>query len=68
MNLYGAAIGGFLVGLSELVIPYTMAPLVGGWIYAYRVAVPLAIMATMPLIEPGGLIALARRIRVKVVR
>lgn len=65
VNLFGAALGGFLVGLSELMIPYALAPAVGGWIYAYRAAVPLAIMAAMLLIEPGGLIVLVKKIKVK---
>lgn len=63
VDVYGAALGGFLVGLSELLIPHALAPTVGGWIYAYRAAIPLIIMAAMLLAEPRGLIALARRLR-----
>ncbi|MEM4470431.1 MAG: hypothetical protein QXF73_06200, partial [Desulfurococcaceae archaeon] len=67
-DVFGAALGGFLVGLSELIIPSILAPVIGGWIYAYRAAIPLAIMAAMNLTEPGGLITLARKMRAKVVK
>lgn len=67
-DVFGAAIGGFLVGLSELIIPSILAPVIGGWIYAYRAAIPLAIMAVMNLTEPGGLITLARKMRARMVK
>ncbi|MCX8184366.1 MAG: branched-chain amino acid ABC transporter permease [Sulfolobales archaeon] len=54
-SIYGALLGGFLVGLGEYLGVSALALLVGGWIYAYRPAIPLVVMAATLLIQPGGL-------------
>jgi branched-chain amino acid transport system permease protein len=59
-SVYGSILGGFLVGLGEYLAVALLAPLVGGWIYAYRPAIPLAVMAATLLTQPGGLAALLR--------
>ncbi|MCS7099528.1 MAG: hypothetical protein NZ925_04205, partial [Sulfolobales archaeon] len=57
-SIYGALLGGFLVGLGEYLGVSALATLVGGWIYAYRPAIPLVVIATTLLIQPGGLAVL----------
>jgi len=59
-SVYGSMFGGFLVGLGEYLGVTLLATLVGGWIAAYRPAIPLAIMAATLLTQPGGLAALLR--------
>jgi len=59
-SLYGSMFGGFLVGLSEYLGVALLSSIVGGWIYAYKPAIPLAIMAATLLIKPEGLAALLR--------
>jgi branched-chain amino acid transport system permease protein len=59
-SLYGSILGGFLVGLSEYLGVALLSSIVGGWIYAYKPAIPLAIMAATLLIKPEGLAALLR--------
>jgi len=59
-SVYGSLLGGFLVGLGEYLGVTLLATLVGGWISAYRPAIPLAIMAATLLTQPGGLAALLR--------
>lgn len=57
-SIYGALLGGFLVGLGEYLGVSLIASAVGGWIYAYRPAIPLLVMATTLLLQPGGLAVL----------
>lgn len=57
-SIYGALLGGFLVGLGEYLGVSLIASLIGGWIYAYRPAIPLLVMAATLLIQPGGLAVL----------
>ncbi len=57
-SIYGALLGGFLVGLGEYLGVSQIASLAGGWIYAYRPAIPLLVMAATLLIQPAGLAAL----------
>jgi branched-chain amino acid transport system permease protein len=59
-SLYGSMFGGFLVGLSEYLGVALLSSIVGGWIYAYKPAIPLAIMAATLLIKPEGLAAFLR--------
>jgi branched-chain amino acid transport system permease protein len=59
-SVYGSILGGFLVGLGEYLGVALLASLVGGWIYAYRPAIPLAVMAATLLTQPGGLATLLR--------
>jgi len=59
-SVYGSMLGGFLVGLGEYLGVTLLATLVGGWVSAYRPAIPLAIMAATLLTQPGGLAALLR--------
>ncbi len=62
-SIYGALLGGLLVGLGEYLGVSFIASLAGGWVYAYRPALPLLVMAVTLLIQPAGLAALwgARR-------
>lgn len=54
-NIYGAALGGYLVGLSEILITNFLAQNVGSWTISYRPAIPLlAIVATL-MIAPTGI-------------
>ncbi|MEM1646240.1 MAG: branched-chain amino acid ABC transporter permease [Ignisphaera sp.] len=54
-TIYGSFLGGFLVGLSEYIIPATLAPIVGSWINSYKTIVPLTIMVVTLLIKPSGI-------------
>lgn len=54
-SIYGALLGGFLVGVGEYLGVSAIATLVGGWIYAYRPAIPLLVMAVTLLVQPRGL-------------
>lgn len=54
-NIYGAIIGGEIVGLMEILGTYFIASHIGSWIMPYRLVIPLAIMSITLLIIPGGI-------------
>jgi branched-chain amino acid transport system permease protein len=54
-SVYGSLLGGFLVGLSEYIGIYILSVQFGGWVTAYRMAIPLAVMVIALLFFPEGL-------------
>lgn len=72
LNIYGAVLGGLLVGLAEVLGTNLLAQILGVWFIPYRPALPLAIMVITLLVAPMGLAgigrpevrALKRRIRI----
>lgn len=60
-TVYGGFLGGFLVGLSEYIIPAMLAPAIGSWINSYKMIIPLSIMVITLLIRPSGLGTMIRR-------
>ncbi len=55
LNIYGAALGGYLVGLTEILGTNYLAIWFGSWIIPYRPIIPLIAMVTTLLIAPHGL-------------
>lgn len=55
LSIYGAFLGGYIIGLSETLGTILLADAVGMWIIGYRTAIPLAIMVLTLLIIPGGI-------------
>ena len=67
-NIYGAVIGGFGVGLSEILLTtWAMSIKIGGkqllWIGEYRPLVPMFFMIAILLIEPRGLQGVLERLQ-----
>ncbi len=67
-NIYGAFLGGYLVGFAEVFGQYILARNIGAWIVPYRPVIPLIIMVATLLIAPYGLAGvrwreLGRRLR-----
>ena len=54
-SIFGSLLGGFLVGLSEFLGITLLGNTLGGWVYAYRPAIPLAALAITLLLKPEGL-------------
>ncbi len=54
-NIYGAALGGYLVGMSEILVTNFLALNVGSWIISYRPAIPLLAIVTTLMIAPTGI-------------
>jgi branched-chain amino acid transport system permease protein len=54
-NIYGAMLGGALMGLSEIYGITMVSYQFGGEIIAYRPIIPLIVMAVTLLVAPTGL-------------
>ena len=54
-NLYGAMLGGTVIGLAEILGTAELSSIFGSWIIPYRPAIPLAAMAVTLLFAPQGL-------------
>jgi branched-chain amino acid transport system permease protein len=66
MSIYGAIVGGFGVGLSEILVTTWLGNIkIGGerltWIGEYRPLIPMFIMVAVLLIEPNGLYGVKQR-------
>ena len=57
-SIYGAILGGLLVGVSEVVGTSVLIDLLGYWVIPYRPVIPFIAMIATLLILPGGLIQL----------
>ena len=56
LNIYGAVLGGFLIGLAVKLVPFYLAPSIGTWIHRYEQVIPLTVMAVTLLVVPKGLL------------
>lgn len=57
-SVYGAILGGLLVGISEVVGTSVLIDLLGYWVIPYRPVIPFIAMIVTLLVLPGGLIQL----------
>ncbi|MDJ0270195.1 MAG: branched-chain amino acid ABC transporter permease [Aigarchaeota archaeon] len=55
LNIYGAILGGFLVGFAEVIVTSRLASVLGVWVVPFRPVIPLLIMVIALLTIPGGL-------------
>lgn len=54
-NIYGAIVGGFGIGLSEILLTKWLQGVVGVWVGEYRPLVPMFFLVAVLLLEPRGL-------------
>ena len=67
-SIYGAFLGGYIVGLAEILGQNLLAKTLGSWVIPYRPVIPLLIMVITLLVAPYGVAginweALAQRLR-----
>lgn len=60
-NIYGAFLGGILIGMAEVLGTGYLSLTVGTWIAPYRPVIPLTIMAITLLFAPTGLTGISLR-------
>jgi branched-chain amino acid transport system permease protein len=60
-NIYGAILGGLLVGGSQILIATFVSQLVGTWFLTYENGIPLIVMIVALLVIPQGLASLRWR-------
>jgi branched-chain amino acid transport system permease protein len=56
MSVYGAVLGGFLIGFAEIIITNELAAEIGTWVVPYRRLIPLIAIAVTLLLAPNGLL------------
>ena len=54
-SVYGAIIGGFTIGLSEILLTLGGQMVLGNWFGEYRPLIPMIFLITVLLIEPRGI-------------
>ncbi|MEN2974666.1 MAG: branched-chain amino acid ABC transporter permease [Candidatus Caldarchaeales archaeon] len=54
-SIFGSLLGGFMIGLSEYLGITALSIVLGGWVLAYRLLIPLTALALSLLIYPQGL-------------
>jgi branched-chain amino acid transport system permease protein len=54
-SVYGAIIGGFVIGMSEIMLTLTGQMVLGNWFGEYRPLIPMFFLIAVLLIEPRGL-------------
>lgn len=64
-TIYGAIVGGFTVGLSEILITRWAQTAIGIWIGEYRPMIPMIVLISVLLFEPRGLYGIYDRIKTR---
>jgi branched-chain amino acid transport system permease protein len=54
-SVYGAIIGGMIIGMAEILITLGGSQTFGTWFGEYRPLIPMVFLVIVLLIEPGGL-------------
>jgi len=62
-SIYGSVVGGFCVGMSEILVTYYLADIVGVWIGEWRPLVPMLFLILILVLEPRGLHGVYERAR-----
>lgn len=60
-SIYGAIVGGLLIGLGQVLVSYYAATFLGGWVLKYQLAIPLLFLAVALLVSPEGITSKAWR-------
>ncbi len=60
-SIYGAMIGGYILGLSEILITSLLTKYVSGGLAAYRMLIPLTILSVSLLIAPTGIMGIVEK-------
>jgi len=67
-SIYGAMVGGYVIGLTEVLGTSFLADRFGSWVLPYRSLIPLIAMFIILLRVPEGLAGLAERINFSQIR
>ena len=67
-NIYGAIIGGGIVGFTEIFLTYFLATNVASWIISYRMIMPLSILCITVLLFPGGITSILASENIELLR
>jgi len=62
-SIYGAMLGGYLIGLSEILGTVVLMDAIGSWVAAYRMLIPLTVLSLVLLRCPRGLVGVIEVVR-----
>jgi branched-chain amino acid transport system permease protein len=57
-SIYGAVVGGLVVGGTEIIVTTVGAQYLGAWVTPYQPGIPLLVMVATLLVIPGGITSL----------
>jgi branched-chain amino acid transport system permease protein len=57
-SIYGAVLGGLIIGASEILVTDAGTQLFGSWVLIYQKGIPLVIMVITLLLQPQGLVSI----------
>jgi len=57
-SIYGAVVGGLVVGGTEIIVTTLGAQYLGAWVTPYQLGMPLLVMVATLLVLPGGITSL----------
>ena len=67
-SMYGAMVGGYLIGLTEVLGTIFLADLIGSAVIPYRPLIPLIAMVIILLLIPEGLAGIVEKINISQIR
>lgn len=67
-SIYGAMVGGYLIGLTEVLGTIFLADQLGSWVVPYRPLIPLIAMFIILLRVPEGFAGIAEKINISQIR
>jgi branched-chain amino acid transport system permease protein len=60
-SIYGAMVGGLIIGASEILVTAVGVDLIGSWVSLYQLGIPLIIMVITLLFFPQGIVSIKWR-------
>jgi branched-chain amino acid transport system permease protein len=60
-SIYGAMVGGLIIGVSEVLVTAVGVDLIGSWVSLYQLGIPLIIMVITLLFLPQGIVSVKWR-------
>jgi branched-chain amino acid transport system permease protein len=64
-SIYGAMIGGFIIGLTEMLGTSFLMQIFGTWVSSYKLLIPLGVMVVILMKTPDGISGLMERYRAR---
>ncbi len=58
-SIYGAVVGGMVIGTSQIVVTSYLGSILGPWVLSYQAAVPILIMVGVLLFLPAGITSIS---------
>jgi branched-chain amino acid transport system permease protein len=67
-SMYGAMVGGYLIGLTEVLGTIFLSDLIGSDVIPYRPLIPLVAMVIILLLIPEGLVGIVEKVNISQIR